>query len=235
MPVSRFATRGCRWTGANSLREWTPPGIALCLAPIRSQERPSQFPAEEGAIAQASAKRRNEFLGGRECARTALSAFGLPPRPLPSAPDRTVIWPRGYVGSISHSDKYCIAAAARESQFLNVGIDLEPSEPVDTALIASIVNKSDTPSSIRDGLLAKRMFVAKEAFYKAYYRFSGVILDFQEVRIEFTDSHFRRFKACLVDRSEWRLLDREHLDGVLVEGMAHFFGIVALHRPDATA
>ncbi|MGY3133877.1 hypothetical protein ACVWZM_004559 [Bradyrhizobium sp. USDA 4501] len=79
------------------------------------------FPGEENAVAGAVEKRRREFAAGRYCARCALSQLGFPTVAIPSAPDRSPVWPAGALGSVSHDSSLCFAVAARRTAFRSIG------------------------------------------------------------------------------------------------------------------
>src|SRR5690606_967724 len=51
------------------------------------------WPVEHAAISHAVPRRQREFAAGRTAARAAMSQLGWPPSAVPSAPDRSPIWP----------------------------------------------------------------------------------------------------------------------------------------------
>ena len=57
------------------------------------------LPEEEPLIARSVAKRRNEFVTVRYCARQALGELGLPPVPILKGDKGEPCWPDGVVGS----------------------------------------------------------------------------------------------------------------------------------------
>ena len=59
----------------------------------------------------AAPKRQREFLAGRHCAAHALRTAGLPETV--GLQDRAPIWPKGAVGSISHSDARVVAVVSK--------------------------------------------------------------------------------------------------------------------------
>src|SRR5207302_8878156 len=90
-----------------------PPG----LAPL---------PAEEPLIAKSVAKRRNEFITVRHCARVALGELGLPPVPILKGEKGEPCCPDGVVGSLTHCTGYRGAVVGRSAAVRSVGIDAEP-------------------------------------------------------------------------------------------------------------
>ena len=150
------------------------------------------FEDEQAAIEQAMPKRAAEFRAGRILARQALGKLGCPPSPIPRGPDRRPLWPEGFLGSISHSDYLCAAAVAKTDQYLGLGLDLEPDIPLKPQLRRMICRPEEHEDLERPLALAggppldrgKLIFVAKEAFFKAYYPQARFFLDFRHARID---------------------------------------------------
>ncbi len=149
---------------------------------------------EEQAVAEAVARRVDQFTAGRVCARRALAKLGVGEGvPLLRGEDRAPIWPEGFVGSITHTDSWCAAAVARASEVRAVGIDLEPATP----LKQSVVNRVCTPSELQwlsnasdPALSAKLVFSAKEAVYKCQYSVTNQVLGFHAVSLDLGDGLF---------------------------------------------
>lgn len=161
-----------------------PPSIAVRVA---SLEMYDALRADEAVyVARAVEKRKREFSAGRAAARQALAAVGGGAPSLPVGPSRAPIWPSGFVGSISHCDGLCAAAAASLRQFESLGLDVEVADVLPEELFSFIL----TPEELRNvenlpgasGLWAKITFSAKEAFYKSYNPIWGKFLEFLDVR-----------------------------------------------------
>lgn len=86
------------------------------------------FPSERECVARSVEKRVREFAAGRLCARAGLMEFGLKPAPLLPGRDRMPIWPSGIVGSVTHTDGYCVAVVGLKNQFAAIGVDAECSK-----------------------------------------------------------------------------------------------------------
>ena len=84
------------------------------------------LPEEEPLIARSVAKRRNEFITVRYCAREALGDLGLPPVPILKGDKGEPRWPDGVVGSLTHCEGFRGAVVGRVSDVRSVGIDAEP-------------------------------------------------------------------------------------------------------------
>jgi 4'-phosphopantetheinyl transferase EntD len=156
------------------------------------------FAVEIKAIDMAVRKRRREFCAGRAYARRALAALGCPAQPLVVGPAREVIWPPGFVGSITHSDQGCIAIVARRKNYCGIGVDLESDQPLrDDDLRALICRPEERSIVWTGGDLTKLLFVIKEAVYKAYYPGAGFFLEFSDLSVQI-DAAQQRFRAELV-------------------------------------
>lgn len=160
------------------------------------------FPEEEHAVGKAGFKRRREFAAGRYCARRALARLGIHDVALPANADRTPSWPAEVVGSIAHTDRYCIAAVALRTSLLAVGVDAEPDEPLETELWSVICTPHEqrwlaNRSVCERGRLARLIFSAKESVYKAQYPLTGTVLEFHDVGLDI-EPELGRFTATLL-------------------------------------
>jgi 4'-phosphopantetheinyl transferase EntD len=149
------------------------------------------LPVERAAVLRAVPKRQREFATGRRTARALLAALGHPDVALPRNEDRTVRWPDGVVGTISHSDALCAVAVAHARSAAGLGVDLEPDEPLDRALWSRIATARELETlAARDdteeeqGRAVRLLFCAKEAFYKSVHAQVGRVLGFHEVVIQ---------------------------------------------------
>jgi 4'-phosphopantetheinyl transferase EntD len=84
------------------------------------------LPEEEALIARSVAKRRNEFITARHCARVAMAQLGVPPAPILKGDKGEPHWPDGVVGSLTHCEGYRGAVVGRSVAVRSVGIDAEP-------------------------------------------------------------------------------------------------------------
>jgi 4'-phosphopantetheinyl transferase EntD len=135
------------------------------------------FPEEELALGQAVEKRRREFLTARACAREALRGLlGLPPPSIPSGAHGEPRWPAGVVGSITHCRGYRACSVARASEFVALGIDAEPHDPLPDGVLAEIARAEELPrlaelARLDPGVHWDRLlFSAKESVYKAWFQ-----------------------------------------------------------------
>jgi 4'-phosphopantetheinyl transferase EntD len=168
--------------------------------PVESEETtlaedvqiPPPRPEEAAQVARAVRHRRFEYAAGRHCARQALGRLGIPDAPLLNGEDRAPRWPAGVVGAITHtsspSDGYCGVVVARAEEVYALGLDAEGAEPLEDELWRLILTGAErealgeAPATAR-GRLAKLIFSAKEAYYKAQYPVTRRFLGFHEVEI----------------------------------------------------
>lgn len=180
---------------AAEIRTLLPPGCAVAEADPRAPAT-GLWSEEEHAITRAVEKRRREFAAGRRAVRAALAELGLAPCAVPMGPDRAPIWPQGLTGSISHTDTDCVAVVAPLTAVRAIGIDIEPALPLDEDLWPEICTARElawlaTQPTAERGFAARRIFAAKEAFYKAQYPLTGALLDFGVVELSHPRGHFR--------------------------------------------
>ncbi|MCP3822750.1 4'-phosphopantetheinyl transferase superfamily protein [Streptomyces sp. A3M-1-3] len=151
---------------------------------------PPLFPAEAELVAGAVDKRRREFATVRACAREAMGRLGAASVPLLRGTRGEPLWPAGLVGSMTHCDGYRAAAVARATDFVTVGMDAEPNQPIDDDGVLRLVTRAEE----RPRLLAlaarypevhwdRLVFSAKESTYKAWFPLTGRWLDFEEAVI----------------------------------------------------
>jgi 4'-phosphopantetheinyl transferase EntD len=152
-----------------------PPG----LAPL---------PEEELLIAKSVAKRRNEFVTVRHCARVALGELGVPPVPILKGDKGEPCWPDGVVGSLTHCTGYRGAVVGRAGAVRSVGIDAEPHDVLPDGVLGAITLAEERHeiAALPEGLHWDRiLFCAKEATYKAWFPLTRRWLGFEDAHIVF--------------------------------------------------
>lgn len=179
-----------------------PQGVAVA-ATRHDLVEDETYAAERAAVRNAVAKRRNEFLTGRACARRALAQLGLPAQAVPPGPRGEPRWPDGVVGSITHCEGFRAAALAPAERMLALGIDAEPNEPLPPGLLADIALEEERPWLRRLARDApevcwdRLLFSAKESIYKAWYPLTGHWLGFEDAVVE-VDREARTFFGRLL-------------------------------------
>lgn len=139
---------------------------------IGNIEAASLLEAEIAALGDVVDRRRRDFAAGRECAREALQSFGVKNEPILIGEGGEPEWPRGFVGSITHTRGYAAAVAARMEDFQGVGIDAEIHRPLREGTLELIAG-DDERSMIRQLPMGTCwdmvLFSTKESIYKASY------------------------------------------------------------------
>lgn len=146
------------------------------------------LPAEEPLIARSVAKRRNEFVTVRHCARVAMGRLGIPEAPILKGEKGEPRWPEGLVGSLTHCEGYRGAVVGRRAAVRSVGIDAEPHGVLPDGVLDAIslpVERREI-GALPDGLHWDRiLFCAKEATYKAWFPLTQRWLGFEDAHITF--------------------------------------------------
>jgi 4'-phosphopantetheinyl transferase EntD len=155
-----------------------PPG----LAPL---------PEEEPLIARSVAKRRNEFITVRHCARLALGELGFSPVPILKGDKGEPCWPDGVVGSLTHCAGYRGAVVGRGAVVRSVGVDAEPHDVLPDGVLDAISlgaerREIEAMAAQLAGVHWDRiLFCAKEATYKTWFPLTKRWLGFEDAHITF--------------------------------------------------
>ena len=146
------------------------------------------LPEEESLIARSVAKRRNEFVTVRHCARLAMGRLGVADAPILKGEKGEPQWPDGLVGSLTHCEGYRGAVVGRSTAVRSVGIDAEPHDVLPNGVLDAIslpVERGEI-AALPSGLHWDRiLFCAKEATYKAWFPLTGRWLGFEDAHITF--------------------------------------------------
>ncbi len=166
------------------------PGSVVTLEATAEMWSAPLLPEEEACLSpRAVAKRRREFAAGRACARAALARLGVRDFPLRVESDRSPLWPRGIVGSLSHCGDYCGVAVARKGSIAGLGLDVERARPLQDRVALMICTEAERTRlaalpDLPPGLWAMVVFCAKESTYKCFYPLARMFLDFHDVEID---------------------------------------------------
>lgn len=160
-------------------------GVACCGMTDFDQADPLHVD-ELVHVERAVEKRRRDFAAGRTCARRSLVQLGLEPSALPANEDRSVRWPTGLVGAITHTEGFAAAAVASGESHVGIGLDAEHRDRVQPHLWKMIATEDEAEWLRDSGDLSidrsARLFSGKEAFYKAQHAITRDFLGFHDVR-----------------------------------------------------
>jgi 4'-phosphopantetheinyl transferase EntD len=146
------------------------------------------LPEEEPLIARSVAKRRNEFVTVRYCARQALGELGVGPVPILKGDRGEPCWPEGVVGSLTHCEGFRGAVVGWSSDVRSVGIDAEPHDVLPKGVLDAISlpeERAQLGALPGDLHWDRILFCAKEATYKTWFPLTHRWLGFEDARISF--------------------------------------------------
>ncbi|MBJ7385982.1 MAG: 4'-phosphopantetheinyl transferase, partial [Mycolicibacterium sp.] len=146
------------------------------------------LPEEEPLIARSVAKRRNEFVTVRYCARQALGERGVGPVPILKGDKGEPCWPEGVVGSLTHCEGFRGAVVGWSSDVRSVGIDAEPHDVLPKGVLDAISlpeERAQLGALPGDLHWDRILFCAKEATYKTWFPLTHRWLGFEDARISF--------------------------------------------------
>jgi 4'-phosphopantetheinyl transferase EntD len=194
--------------------------------------QPDLYPAEAAYVVGARPERKQEFAAGRSAARQAMIDLGGVQAPVPAASDRSPIWPEGLVGSITHAQSVCVAVVSKDAR--SIGIDLETTDPLDADLISTICSDAELAriAGRAQQTLAKLIFCAKEAAYKAQYPLTKALFGFEyfDVTLNLKECTFRAtFTASAGEFDQGAVLH-----GKFAQVAGHFLTAVTLDGPLTT-
>lgn len=165
------------------------PDVVVTSEVYADPEGLTPLPEEEPLIARAVAKRRNEFVTVRHCARRALGELGIGPVPILKGDKGEPCWPDGVVGSLTHCEGFRGAVVGRATDVRSVGIDAEPHDVLPKGVLDAISLPAERAAigELGGGLHWDRiLFCAKEATYKAWFPLTHRWLGFEDAHIAFT-------------------------------------------------
>lgn len=165
------------------------PGTILVEAPSRLVPDGELFPEEVAFVAGAVEARRAELGTARVCAREALARIGIARGAIVPREGRGPVWPRGAVGSISHTHGHCAVVVGASPPLRSIGLDVEVVRALDPGVARIILTDRERawldaqPPGAREALLVT-LFCAKEAFYKCQHPLTAKFLDFEDVEVD---------------------------------------------------
>ena len=142
-------------------------------------------------IQSAVIKRKSEFLAGRYCAKKALAEYNINDYTIYALKNRAPSWPKGYIGSISHTSDSAYSIVTKDTEYSGIGIDAEyilsKQQIID---IRKIITTDSEFNFINESLLNINItftliliFSAKESLFKALNPIVDIFFDFLAVKI----------------------------------------------------
>lgn len=156
------------------------PKVALVCGRVEDHVR-GLLPGERSGLARMGDTRRREYSSGRRVARHALGMLDFH-RSAVSARGRMPVWPRGIVGSITHSRSLALAMVGRRRDVAGIGVDLELGQRVTDPLARRVLLERER-EQVAEQDWPTMLFAAKEAVYKAVNPLVGEYLEFTDVEI----------------------------------------------------
>jgi 4'-phosphopantetheinyl transferase EntD len=191
------------------------------------------LPGEISAVANAAPRRLATFRAGRGCARAALKELGSTELAIPRGPSGAPIWPRGFVGSIAHTNELAAAVAARSDRVSGLGLDIETGEPLDSETLLQIVCRAEElipgldPSDSENLQRGKVIFAVKEAVYKLYSPLTATFLEFHDLATA-CDESTGAFRADLVHPQRQAAAGVRTITGVFVRAEGLIVALASL-------
>lgn len=162
-----------------------PPGVHLAGRAIASGDEALLLPEEATALARSPLVQRRHSGAARSLARALLARLGARSTAILRGAGGAPIWPEGVIGSLAHDEAVAVAALARRADIAALGVDVEPAEPLPAELVAIVATRTEQGRApAQDPLYFRKLFVAKEAVYKALFPLDGRFREHHDVEID---------------------------------------------------
>jgi 4'-phosphopantetheinyl transferase EntD len=161
------------------------PGIMIGHRSISDGDECALLPQEAACFGSSVAKVRRASGAARIAARELLFQAGYDTCAVPKARSGAPVWPSGIVGSLAHDKRVAVAAVARQRDFANIGIDIEPAEPLADELLELVATPAERACLTAVPYGGRLLFVVKEAVYKTVGALDRIFLDHHDVEVDF--------------------------------------------------
>jgi 4'-phosphopantetheinyl transferase EntD len=168
----------------STLEDIAAPRVLIGHRIIAEGDEQALLVEERSIFAGSVVKVRRASGAARMVARELMRRAGVAPQPVIKADGGMPIWPDGMVGSLAHDATIAVAALARRGDYLSVGIDIEPAEPLDSDLLDMVATPGERAAIQDSPLHGRLLFAIKEAVYKAAYPLDRVFLDHHDVEVD---------------------------------------------------
>ena len=175
----------------------TGPGFApelpafVAFAQVSADDGPSAplWSDEEALVhPRAVAARRLDFRMGRAAAHQALRSLGQDSAPIMRGDHGEPVWPKGIVGSITHTTGHALCVVAYRDQCGGLGLDVEHRERQFPQLAQHVATAEEEgwlgalPGAGRRQATLE-LFSAKESIYKAFFPRVGRFFGFEAAHL----------------------------------------------------
>ena len=172
----------------SALDEIALPRVAIDHRIIAEGDEQALLAEERSAFATSVTKVQRASGAARIVARELMRRAGVAPLPVVKSTGGMPIWPDGIVGSLAHDATVAVAALARRADYLSVGVDIEPAEPLASDLLEMVATPTERAAThnapFQGQLQGRLLFSIKEAVYKAAYPLDRVFLDHHDVEVD---------------------------------------------------
>lgn len=163
------------------------PGLFIGYRIIAPGDEEALLPQEAVHFRNAIAKVRRQSGAARIAARALLRGLEHPDLPgdvaIAKARSGAPVWPPGITGSLAHDERVAIAAVGLTTNFLALGIDIEPAEDLPGDLVEVVATPAEQSRYPQSVLHSRQLFAAKEAVYKAVHPLDQIFLDFHDIDV----------------------------------------------------
>lgn len=144
---------------------------------------------EKLLVKEVSEKRIRDFSAGRHCAKKLLNKLGDVNSEILIGSKKEPLWPKGFVGSISHSKSFVGAVVSKSSQLVSIGLDIEKIGRVKKNMWRNLFTPIEqeflnTLSEDDELFYTTLYFSMKESFYKLQYPITKEYLWFTDVELK---------------------------------------------------
>lgn len=175
------------------LRRLLPRGAYALARTVRRDDSDRLWPEEAVDLGPAVPHVLSESGAARVAARDLMTRLGYPQTALRRNARRSVDWPSGLVGSLTHTKTMAAAVLAPLQVLSGIGIDLELPYELEPELAAMILTDTEARAIDKAPISAHLFFSIKEAVYKAVHPVDGVFLDFKDVELDISTGTARTF------------------------------------------
>lgn len=175
------------------------PGLHCAIEALHDCRSDALSAVEADLLQPRSARRMQQSLAVRALARQLIADCGLDAgSPIGLAAQGWPQFPPQLCGSLSHSTQAAAAAVARRSDWIAVGIDIEPLQALPDGVAELVGNPAEwrqvaqLPGGVQRW--GRALFGIKECFYKCMNPITGLWIEFDEVEVSLESTGTARLR-----------------------------------------